>query len=74
MRHLYLIFVFLGVLAFSCEKDNSGNHSGFVYRGYPSAYYKLDSSDLQKLETEYFDLNPYSMSGLNDFGFCDLDE
>jgi hypothetical protein len=72
MKHLHLIFVFILVLVFSCEKDN--NSYSYSYKGYPTAYYKLESSELQKRETEYFDLNPFAESGLNEFGFCGLEE
>jgi hypothetical protein len=72
MKHSHLIFVIIIVFGFSCERDYTG--TGYSYKGYPTVYYKMDSSDLHKLESQYFDLNPYAMSGLNDFGFCGMEE
>jgi hypothetical protein len=68
MKLLNWICVFIIGVAWGCEKENTDG--GYSYRGYPTAYFKPEPSDLQKLEKEYFELNPFTKSGLNEFGFC----
>jgi hypothetical protein len=71
-KQLHLVFVFILLMEFSCEKENTGFiHS---YKGYPTVYNKLESAELLKLETDYFNLNPFVESGLKEFGFCGLEE
>jgi len=71
MKPLHLIFLFIMFLPFSCEKDY--NNDGHSYAGYPTAYFKVESSEFQQLESDYFALNPYTESGLKPFGFCGLE-
>jgi hypothetical protein len=34
----------------------------------------MEPAELQPRESDYFGLNPYTQSGLNEFGFCGLEE
>lgn len=72
MKTLQLLLVVALVLLYGCDRDN--NTSGYSYNGYPTVYFKMESSELQQLQNTYFELNPFTKSGLDGFGFCGLEE
>jgi Zn-dependent metalloprotease len=58
------IILLLSILFSSCEKFE-------IPEDYPSIYQKLQSSRLSQMRTSLAMQNPYLVTSVNDFGFCD---
>ena len=58
------IILFFSVLLLSCEKIE-------IPKDYPTTYNKLSSVTISQMRTSYAAKNPYMVTSVNEFGFCD---